>query len=475
MSEQLHILSDHSKGRIAPAVYGHFIEHFGQCIYDGIWMGPNSDIPNIDGIREESVDMLRDISAPLIRWPGGFWADSYDWRDGIGPPENRPQRFNRRQPNNVESNAFGTHEFMRLCELAGAEPNLCVNVGTLPPRDAIDWLEYCNHPGDTSLTRMREQNGAEKPWKVKYWAVGNKAYLRQKPADAVQAYLVRRKYMKWTDPTIKCVAPLIRPHFRPSPFARDGDWLLDVASGIRGDMELASCHLYADWGSADEFTMDQYWNLLADVDQRGRMLIECFLGAVDSVVGSQRVELALDEWGIWHPEGRVSRYRDQPCPHRDAMFTARFFHLLQSFPERIGMATVAQTFNVIHALLRTDGEKTFRTPACHVFEMFKGHQGGEALEINHTRPRRELTDPRFSGIVDPTFDVVSVSASLFPDGERMLATFTNADPETSFDYAVRVIGDFVPASASAEALAAEPHAGARASLGRDPFGDLYKG
>jgi len=478
-AERLTIYSDSARGTIAPEVYGHFIEHLGHCIYDGIWVGADSAIPNIDGIRKEAIDVFRAVDAPLIRWPGGSFADRYDWRDGIGAPDSRPIRFNVCQPNREETNAFGTHEFMRLCELTGAKPNLCVNTATLTAQDAMNWVEYCMADGRTSFAQERRKNGRTAPWQVDYWAIGNESYWLHRPQDYVQRYLLWRQFMRQVSREIKCIASLVEPTWHPEPFSPHDDWLQEVVAGIRNHMELASLHLYSGCGRGDTFTTQEYWELLAQIDQRNRLRIESFLGSIDAIVGDQQVRLALDEWGLWHPGARMTNNCEQPCTHRDALFAARYFHLLQRYPGRIALATIAQSVDVLHALLRTDGPRTYRTPTFHVFEMFKGHQGGQAVETLHTTPRREIEGretvpisdefsivPTTSGrrgdetvlTNDKSLDIVTASASLSGDRKQMLITFTNADLEKSYTYDAEIVGSFLPASGVARVLAADPRA-----------------
>ena len=459
-NQRLIILKDRTLGTIAPEVYGHFIEHLGHCIYDGVWVGTNSNIPNIDGIRRETVDVLRAVSAPLIRWPGGYFADCYDWHDGIGPVARRTVRFQETEPNSEEPNCFGTHEFMHLCELTGAAPNLCVNTATLTAQDAMNWVEYCNHSGSTSYAERRRKNGQKKPWGVVYWAIGNESYCLHQPQDYVQNYLLWRKYMRRVDPKIKFIASLIEPKIRSvdqQPFFYNCDWLQEVIAGIRENMEMASLHLYTYTYSGANFSIDEYWDDLAKIEQRNKLRIESFLGSIDTIVGDQRVRLALDEWGLWHPGTEMMNDCNQACTHRDAIFAARYFHLLQRYPSRIGMATIAQTVNVLHALLRTDGERSYRTPTFYVFEMFKDHQGGTALEFVHTSPRRKIIDSDILMTEDKYIDYITVSVSLSQDGKQMLITFTNADLDDSYQYDIEIHGEFVPCSTSVSVLAANPH------------------
>jgi alpha-L-arabinofuranosidase len=457
-TERLTVYSDRIRGTIAPEVYGHFIEHLGHCIYDGIWVGKDSSIPNIGGIRKEAVDVFRAVAAPLIRWPGGYFADCYDWRDGVGPARKRPIRFHECEADKEETNAFGTHEFMQFCELTGAKPNLCVNTATLTAQDAMNWVEYCNADGRTSFAQQRRKNGKADPWHVEYWAIGNESYWLHRPQDYVQRYLLWRKYMRRVSPGIKCIASLVEPTWNPKPFSPHNDWLQEVIAGIRENMELASLHLYSGCGTADTFTTQEYWGELAQIDQRNRLRIESFLGSIDSIVGSQHVKLALDEWGLWHAGATMTNNCEQPCTHRDALFAARYFHLLQRYPGRIGLATIAQSVGVLHALLRTDGPRTYRTPTFYVFEMFKGHQGGHAVESLHTTPQMAIESPETVLTTDKSLDVVTASVSLSPDRQQMLITFTNADLEKAFTYDIDVVGSLVPASGTSRVLTADPRA-----------------
>ncbi|HRK21948.1 MAG TPA: hypothetical protein PLX06_09070, partial [Fimbriimonadaceae bacterium] len=170
------VRADQPKGTISPEIYGHFIEHLGSCIYDGIWVGEDSPIPNIRGLRKDVVDALKELEIPVLRWPGGCFADQYNWKDGIGPREQRPKRINNFWGHVIETNAFGTHEFMDLCELTGAKPYIAANVGSGTPREMQEWLEYLTFAGDSEWANLRRKNGRDKPWKVPYWGIGNESW-----------------------------------------------------------------------------------------------------------------------------------------------------------------------------------------------------------------------------------------------------------------------------------------------------------
>lgn len=458
MTEKVVIYTDRVIGTIAPETYGHFIEHLGRCIYDGVWVGRDSNIPNVEGIRQEAIEVFKAVRAPLIRWPGGYFADCYDWHDGIGNSDDRPVRFHECEPNREEPNQFGTHEFLRFCELVGAEPYICVNTATLTAQDAMDWVEYCNHDGMTYNVNLRRKNGRDKPWNVKYWAIGNESYWLHKPQDYVQRFLLWRKYMRRVDPAIICTASLLEPTWQPKPFSPLSDWLHEVICGIRENMELASLHLYTGCGSGDKFLETQYWNVLTQIEQRNRLRIESFLGAIDSIVGKYSVKLALDEWGLWHEGPTMINNGEQPCTQRDALFAARYFHLLQRYPDRIGLATIAQSVNVLHALLKTEGSRTYRTPTFHVFEMFKHHQGGRALGLLHSSKSVEIEDESIILTGQRRIDVVTASASLSEDGEELMLTMTNANLDDGYEYSVQIDGPFHAAEASCRVLAANPWA-----------------
>ena len=235
---------------------------------------------------------------------------------------------------------------MQFCALIGAEPNLCVNTAFHDVQSAMDWVEYCNHDGRTYNAQMRRQNGQAEPWSVRYWAIGNEAYWLHTPQDYIQQYLLYRKYMRRVDPGIRCIASLVEPTWKPEPFGQNNDWLHSVLLGIREHMELASLHLYSASGLGDTFTPEEYWDVLLQIDQRNRVRIESFLGVIDSITGNNKVKLALDEWGLWHLGAGTPNHYEQPCTHRDALFAARYLHLLQRYPERIELATIAQSINV---------------------------------------------------------------------------------------------------------------------------------
>lgn len=279
MTEHLTLYTTRTRGTIARETYGHFIEHIGHCIYDGLWVGTDSSIPHINGIRREAIDLLRDIHAPLIRWPGGYFADCYNWLDGIGPRENRPVRFHDCSVTRTESNQFGTHEFMELCDLVGAEPNFCVNTASLTNQDAMNWVEYCNADTPTTYANLRRKNGRQNPWKVRYWGIGNESYLMHTPQDYIQHYLLWRKFMRRVDPDIQCIACLVEPNWGTYGAGVNQNWFHDVLYGIRENMQLASLHLYSGWGiNGSQFTDQQYWQTMVEIEHRNRFQIETFLG-----------------------------------------------------------------------------------------------------------------------------------------------------------------------------------------------------
>jgi alpha-N-arabinofuranosidase len=452
------IYADRTQGKIAREMYGHFIEHFGHCIYDGIWVGKKSSIPNINGVRKEAIDVLKAVNAPLIRWPGGYFADCYNWQDGIGPAENRPVRFHECETDKKETNQFGTHEFLDMCEMIGAEPNICVNTAFLSAIDAGNWVEYCNAEGGTSFADLRRKNGREKPWKTKYWAIGNESYYLHTPEDYIQNYLLWRRFLRRIDPEVKCIAGVDR-NWGGEKFCDSGSRRFhEVLEGIGNDMELASLHIYCGAGiSGDQFTDEEYWRTMVEIEQRNRFLIESFMGAIDSVVGNHKVKLALDEWGIWHVGSDIANGCEQVCTQRDAVFTARYFHMLHDYADRVGLATVAQSVNVLHALLKTDGPRSYRTPAFHVFEMFKGHQGADVLQMVHTSPTFEF-DKKNVCRDDNKIDKVSASATKSANTGEILLTMTNADLEKSYDYEIDLVGKSEIKNVEGSILVADPRA-----------------
>ncbi|MBC7234709.1 MAG: alpha-N-arabinofuranosidase [Chloroflexi bacterium] len=377
---------DEPIARINPNIYGHFAEHLGACIYDGIWVGPDSGIPNIDGIRRDVVDALKKLNPPVIRWPGGCFADDYHWQDGIGPREARPRRVNIWWGEDIETNAFGTHEFIRFCRLVGAEPYLCGNVGSGSPRELRDWVEYCNFPGGSTLAQERSANGSPEPFRVRYWAVGNENWGcggRFCPEDYAAEYKRFSTYLRDFQG-----APLFLIACGPS--GNDADWthrFFNKLGSYRRIHGFAAHYYCRTAGTATEYTVDQWYQLLRR-SRNMEALIKQQRAIMDGYDPQRQIGLIVDEWGTWHPPepGRHPRHLWQQNTMRDALVAASTLDIFNRHADKVVMGNIAQTINVLQAMILTDGPRMLTTPTYHVYEMYKEHQGGTAVQTSFESP-----------------------------------------------------------------------------------------
>ena len=361
---------------VIPAeIYGQFSEHLGRCIYEGIWVGPDSSIPNVDGYRKDVVQALQDLKVPVLRWPGGCFADEYHWMDGIGPRENRPKLVNNNWGSTVEDNSFGTHEFLNLCELIGAEPYISGNVGSGSVEELAKWVEYMTAENG-SMAELRARNGREKPWKVKYLGIGNETWGCGGDMTAQYYSDVYKRYALYS-----------RNHggnrlFKVACGASDYDyeWTRTLMKNAASKMDGLSLHYYTvgNWnhkGSATDFTPEEYFNTLAKAVDIDEVLTnhEAIMNAYDP---QRRVALLLDEWGTWFDvePGYNPGHLFQQNTMRDAMVAAFSLNIFQKHTSRLKMANIAQIVNVLQAMILTKGSQMVLTPTYHVFRMFNVHQ-----------------------------------------------------------------------------------------------------
>ena len=406
-SARIEILPDETIGTISPAIYGHFTEHLGGCIYDGLWVGEGSKVPNVGGVRKALIDHLKQIKAPVIRWPGGCFADSYNWRDGVGPRAQRPRHTNfwanneylQKAPNGPQKydpNQFGTNEFARFCKLAGAEPYLAGNVRSLTPRDFYEWIEYCNSPRDTtSLARLRSEGGDPEPFNVRYWGVGNESWGCGGNFTPDEYAVEFRRFITWV-PEFG-----MRPSFIASgPNGADYGWTRGFLQKVaeKGSRALQpiwglAAHYYCGTtgaGVANEFTDAEWYELLRKAD-RMETLITNHWQAMGEVDHDHRIKLVVDEWGAWHhtdPTIDPSYLWAYFPTMRDALVSGITLDTFNRHAEKVAMANAAQLINNIHTSFLAREDKFTVTPVFHVFSMYAAHQGNTALraEFSSSRP-----------------------------------------------------------------------------------------
>ena len=428
------IHGDKDGGQISRHLYGHFAEHLGRCIYDGIWVGVNSPIPNTRGMRNDVIAALKAIEIPNLRWPGGCYADDYHWRDGIGPPEKRPKRINIHWGHVVDTNAFGTHEFLDLCELTGAEPYLAGNVGSGTPQEMRDWIEYLTFDGDSDLASLRRQNGRARPWKVPYFGVGNENWGcggNMRPEEYAGHY---RQFATFC----RDLSGNRLTRVACGPNGADTNWTNVVMDRAAGHMQALSLHYYtvaAPWHEklpATGFEEDQWFSILKECLKMDALLRDT-AEIMDRTDPAKRVGLFVDEWGTWYrtEQGMPDYSLYQQNSIRDALVAALTLHIFHDHCHRVRMANIAQTVNVLQALILTDGEKMLLTPTYHVFQMFKVHQDAERLPV-------ELTTAEYR-YGDQAIPAASVSASR--DGAGVVhVSIVNSHAKNSLEVSCELAG-----------------------------------
>ena len=431
---QLIINADQGTQTIDPHIYGHFAEHLGRCIYEGFWVGENSDIPNTRGIRNDVVEALKNLNIPNLRWPGGCFADEYHWMDGIGPRETRKQMVNTHWGNVVENNHFGTHEFFDLCEMLGTQAYICGNVGSGSVQEMADWVEYITHPGGSKMAELRKSNGREEPWKLPFFGVGNESWgcggnmLPEYYAHEYRRYQTYvRQYGEHKIYKIACGAN-----------AADFNWTDVLMKQAVGHMDGLSLHYYTlpgDWGkkgSATQFDEAEYHKTLAECLKMDELITRHGV-IMDKYDPQKRVGMIVDEWGTWYDvePGTNPGFLYQQNTQRDALVAGLNFHIFHNHADRVKMANIAQTVNVLQAMILTDGAQMILTPTYHVFEMFKVHQGA-------TRVPTHLQSEIYAN-GDSEIPAISASASRDSEG-RLNLSLCHTQPGQSATVEIEVRG-----------------------------------
>lgn len=380
------INADQGKYTIDKNIYGHFAEHLGRCIYGGFYVGEdNKVIPNVAGVRTDVIEALKDLKVPVLRWPGGCFADTYHWMDGIGPKEDRPTIVNQWWGGVTEDNSFGTHDFLNMCEAIGAEPYLAGNVGSGEVKELADWVQYVNHDGVSPMANLRKENGREKPWNVKYWGVGNEMWGcggNMTPEYYANLYRQYATFMSDWSNTSKL--------FRIASGANEADYhwtevlMRDIPKGL---IEGVALHNYSviDWGNkgpATGFTEETYFATMEDALDMEE-LVTRHSTIMDKYDPEKKIALIVDEWGGWYDvePGTNPGFLYQQNTMRDAMIAGTTLNIFHNHADRVRMANLAQAINVLQAVILTDEEKMLLTPTYHVMKMYNVHQDATLLPL----------------------------------------------------------------------------------------------
>jgi alpha-L-arabinofuranosidase len=439
--------ADRPGEQISRHIYGHFAEHLGHCIYEGIWVGADSDIPNTNGIRNDVVAALRGIRAPVLRWPGGCFADEYHWMDGIGPRAQRPASINTHWGGVTENNHFGTHEFLELCALVGCEPYICGNLGSGTVREMQQWVEYLTCDGTSPMTELRRANGRAEPWKVRFWGVGNESWGcggQMSPEYYADQYRRYATYCRNFGEN-----QLYKIACGPSDF--DYRWTEVLMREAGKYLDGLSLHYYilpGAWeskGPAVGFDEHAWFEVL-----RKTLLLDEVIAKHSAIMDGfdpgKRVGLIVDEWGTWYdPEpGTNPGFLQQQNTLRDALVAGAALNIFNNRCGRVRMANIAQTVNVLQAMVQTRGREMILTPTYHTYEMYAPHQDATLLPV-------DLTSGRYA-CGEQSIPAISASASRDSSG-RVHLSICNLDPEREQQLSCELRG-IQPSRVSGRVLAA---------------------
>ena len=434
------------KSHINREIYGHFSEHLGRCIYNGMFVGEDSSIPNTDGVRNDVIEAFKEIQMPVLRWPGGCFADEYHWRDGIGEKSTRKKMVNTHWGGVTEDNSFGTNEFFNMCEKIGCEPYLAGNLGSGTVEELADWIEYITFDGVSPMADLRRKNGREKPWKLKYLGIGNENWGcggNMRPEAYADMYRRYQTYCRnFGETKLYKIAG--------GPNVDDYNWTEKLMQIIKDEHAKAiSLHYYTipsgdfeNKGSATKFTDEEYYRTIHNAlftDQ----LIERHSAIMKQY--SDNMKLVVDEWGCWFDveEGTNPGFLFQQNTMRDALVAAISLNIFNSRSDIVSMANLAQAVNVLQALLLTEGEKLVKTPTYHVFDMYKTHQDSELLYsyVDNVEIPMENTILKngFKKVEKIGLPLVTHSASLNKNGSITL-TYSNASLEEDFEIDCDIVG-----------------------------------
>ncbi|MBD5105191.1 MAG: alpha-N-arabinofuranosidase [Ruminococcaceae bacterium] len=430
---------------ISKNIFGHFSEHLGRCIYEGIYVGEGSSIPNTKGIRNDVAEALKQLEVPVLRWPGGCFADEYHWMDGIGKKSSRKKMINTHWGGVTEDNSFGTHEFFDLCELIGCEPYIAGNLGSGTVQEMSQWIEYMTFGGKSPMSDLRKKNGREEPWKLKYFGIGNESWGcggNMRPQYYADLYRQYQTYCRNYDGNelykVAC-----------GPNADDYSWTEELMKLVKPwHAKAISLHYYTlptgDWGKkgdAVEFTDEEYYSTIKNAVKIDEIITR-HLDIMSSYDPKHEMGLIVDEWGNWFDveKGTNPGFLYQQSTVRDAVTAAINFDIFIRHSDRIVMANIAQAVNVLQSVILTEGEKMVKTPTYHVFDLYRPHMEAERLFVSGDSADKD-------GV--PT---LSCSASVKDD--TVFFTVTNADLNNDEELEVN-FGDYIPSKIKAEIITAD--------------------
>jgi alpha-N-arabinofuranosidase len=431
----LTIRADQPGARIAPELHGQFMEHLGRNVYEGIWVGENSSIPNTRGYRNDVLAALKKLHIPVLRWPGGCFADEYHWRDGIGPRDKRPHRVNTFWGGVIEPNEFGTHEFFELAEMLGTKTYLAVNVGSGTVAETSQWVEYITSPSQSTLANERRANGRDKPWKIDYIGVGNEPWGCG--GDMNVGYYAS-EYKKFAL-NVKAPKEVMPVKVASGAYGDRYDWTDKLLEEAGPQMQAMSFHQYTlptgKWdhkGPALQFT-EADWIQTLKTTLLMDELVRKHSEIMDKHDPQKKIGLFVDEWGAWYDvePGTNPGFLFQQNTMRDAIIAGLNLNVFQAHADRVKMANIAQMINVLQAMILTDKEKMLLTPTYHVFDMYQPFQGATLLPSELAAPEYKLGDVEIPSL--------SVSSAKTADG-KFVVSLVNTDPNKPARVTLKLAG-----------------------------------
>lgn len=409
-------------------IYGHFAEHLGHCIYGGFYVGDtNKTIPNIDGVRKDVIAALKQLKIPILRWPGGCFADTYHWKDGVGPQDKRPAIVNKWWGGVLEDNSFGTNNFLNMCELLGAEPYVSGNVGSGTVQELADWVQYTNFEGRSPMSDLRSANGRSKPWNVKYWGIGNEAWGCGGNMRAEYYADIFRKYTTFMGGGLFKIGS--------GANSEDYNWTETIMKNIPLTMiQGIGLHHYSviDWNhksSATGFSMQEYFITMQRA-LKMEELVTRHSAIMDKYDPEKKVALVVDEWGGWYDvePGTNPGFLFQQNTMRDAMIAGVTLNIFNNHADRVRMANLAQTINVLQAVILTKGNEMILTPTYHVMEMYNVHQDAVLIPLTVKSGEYKMGNEKLPAL--------SVSASM--KDKRIHISLVNIDAGKTQDVQINM-------------------------------------
>ncbi|MBM3727730.1 MAG: alpha-L-arabinofuranosidase [Acidobacteria bacterium] len=468
----INVYPEEKIGTVHPHVHGHFVEHLGGVVYDGVWVGEASKVPNYNGVRKSLVHAMRELGPTAVRWPGGCFADSYDWRDGIGPSNTRPKRTNfwnnngilqkvdHKHPAKSDPDTFGTQEFMRFCRLIQAEPYFAANLRSLPAQALVEWIDYCNSPaGSTTLAERRASHGSPEPFNVRYWGIGNESWGCGGDMTPEEYSVEYRRFTSWV-PRYPGEALRLIP---AGPNSFDWNWtrkffgqIAAKSPGLFNRIWGWGVHYYCGGvgrGDSLKFTNDEHHQLMAAANRMEELITRHWylMGEFDT---QRRVKIVVDEWGAWHSDSTAV------APHhlfgsvqtmRDAIVASLSMDTFHRHADKVAMANVAQLVNCIQTLFLAHEDKFCVTPTYHVFRMYKDHHNGDSLRTEFNAPHVSFPPaprppgPQFANQapVNPVTTVARLAGSATRKGQNLTVTFCNTHATEELPVVLTVPGHAV--------------------------------